>query len=120
MWNRVFLLGLAALVLVSCARTDPATNPTPIGDIIGATARQVIDDSANYEGRLVKLSGEIVLECSQGCWLFLDDGTDRIYVDLKPGGITIPQMIGRQITVIGHIEGSGGNAKILGDWVGFP
>lgn len=118
-WVCIVTIGLLCVATQSCGSSRPQSAATPTGDVVIATARQIIDRSADYEGRQVSLTGEIVLECVQGCWIFLDDGTARIYVDFKPADISIPQMIGSRITVIGHIEGSGGNVKILGDWVGF-
>ena len=37
------------------------------------------------------------------CWFYVDDGTGRIYVDLNPGGIAIPQRVGKAVTVIGKV-----------------
>jgi len=94
--------------------------PSAPGDALQVTVRQLVDHTEDYVDRTVIITGEIVVECSQGCWFFLDDGTGMIYVDLKPAGLSIAQMIGEQATVRGKIKGSGGNLQILGEEVVFP
>jgi hypothetical protein len=113
-------LGLLILGLSGCSATPakPAS-PIPTG-AAQVTVRELIDHSDQYAARPVSLSGKIVMECTQGCWLFVDDGTGRLYVDLQPNGLTIPQMIGAQVKIQGRIKGSGSNLQILGETVEFP
>jgi uncharacterized protein YdeI (BOF family) len=119
-------LGLLVLGLAGCAgapTAPPAPTATTAPTSTGAaevTVRQLIDHSDQYADRPVVLSGKIVLECTQGCWLFVDDGTGRLYVDLQPAGLNIPQMIGSQVRIQGRIKGSGSNLQILGETVEFP
>ena len=118
---------VVGLLIIGLAGCGPAPTPTPTpgptavpsGDMAAVTVRGLIDHSANYTDRSVTLTGQIVMECTQGCWFFLDDGTARIYVDLSTAGISIPQWVGSRVTVVGKIKGEGGNLQLLGDEVKF-
>ncbi len=130
-------LGVLVFALCGCSggASGPASGSPPAGtassSVPSATAssstgaaivtvRELMDHSQQYADRPVILSGKVILECSQGCWLFLNDGTGQLYVDLAPNGLTIPQMVGSQIKIQGRIRGSGSNLQILGETVEFP
>ena len=130
----ILVLALVAIGLAGCGTpatpvaappTAPVTAPvaasSPAAGAPGApatvTVRALIDRTADYAGRSITLTGNIAMECTQGCWFFLDDGTARIYVDLSTAGITIPQWVGKKVTVVGKIKGEGGNLQFLGDEV---
>ncbi len=140
-WPILLLLLLLALLVTGLAACTPATPPAtatasappagtsaaPSGAVspsaaaegapAAATVRALIDRTSDFAGRSVSLTGQIVMECSQGCWFFLDDGTARIYVDLSTAGLSIPQWVGKKVTVFGKIKGEGGNLQLLGDEV---
>jgi hypothetical protein len=118
----VFLLAML-LGCTAAPQSTPVSNPTlstlnpqsarPV------TIRQLIAESDKFSDQPISLTGKIVLECPEGCWFFLDDGTGRIYVDLKPAGLTIPQKVGSRITLLGKTKGAGGNLQVLGEEVKF-
>jgi uncharacterized protein YdeI (BOF family) len=116
----VIVTALFVLSLLSCGPAPTPTGPATPGDVVPVTVRQLIDHTEEYAGHPVSLTGTIVVECSQGCWFFLNDGTGLIYVDLKPAGLTIPQKVGARVTIRGKVKGSGGNLQILGEAVEFP
>lgn len=110
-------------LLLGCSAT-PIPSPLPIltaspHNPVAVTVRQLIDGSDKFSGQTITLTGTIALECPEGCWFFLDDGSGKIYVDLKPAGLTIPQKMGSRITLLGKTKGSGGNLQILGEEVKF-
>lgn len=93
---------MAVVLLPGCARKDqygsaidPASTLQKVSDILSKPE--------SYLGKQVVLKGRIDLECGSGCWFYLDDGTGRIYVDLKSGGFAIPQRVGKTVTVIAKI-----------------
>jgi uncharacterized protein YdeI (BOF family) len=116
---QILVVGLILLSLLGCesART-PSAQVTP-ANAVPVTVKQLMERSEEYAGHSVILTGKIVVECSQGCWFLLNDGTGLIYVDLQPAGLTIPQKVGVRVTVRGKIKGSGGNLQILGEAVEF-
>jgi hypothetical protein len=136
-WNKfhklwAISLGVVLLVLllgcnvVSAPTSAPAASssvtvvPAASQIVSPPTIRELIDHSEKYAGQTISLTGKIALECPEGCWFFLDDGTAKIYVDLKPAGLTIPQKVGSRVILRGKTQGSGGNLQILGDEVKFP
>ncbi len=111
----------AVLALAVCAcNTPPAPTTLATGKPATATTvRELMDHSADYADRTVNVTGTIVIECPEGCWFFLDDGTGKLYIDLQPAGLSIPQKIGSRVTLSGKLTGSGGNLKFLGEDVQF-
>jgi hypothetical protein len=110
------------ITLMGCGAPSVPLTPNPAAASqtpTAVTVRQLIDGSGKYDGQTISLTGKIVVECPEGCWFFLDDGTAKIYVDLKPAGLTIPQKVGSRIEVIGKTKGTGGNLQVLGDEVKF-
>lgn len=115
------LIAAFFLIMLSGCTSAPTPAPQPTAqNAPWVTVRQLIDDSEEYSGQKVSLTGKIIIECTEGCWFFLDDGTGKIYVSLKEAGLDIPQKIGSQVILVGEISGSGGNLKILGEQVKFP
>lgn len=114
----VVLGALFMLICAGCRATSTPTAPSSV-EAVPATVRQLIDGSDQFADKRISLTGKIVVECSEGCWFFLDDGTAMIYIDLKPAELTIPQKIGSRVTLIGKIKGAGGNLQILGEEVKF-
>jgi hypothetical protein len=65
-------------------------------------------------GKLVNLEGIIITQCqsADGCWIFLQDGTGRIFITTKPGGpndpapppFTLPPRTGKKAKVTGTIH----------------
>jgi hypothetical protein len=112
----------ATILLLGLIGCNDAPKPTPVSTPQAATTvtvRQLIDGPEKFSGQMLSLTGKIVLECPEGCWFFLDAGTGRIYVDLKPAGLTIPQKVGSRITLLGKTKGAGGNLQVLGEEVAF-
>jgi hypothetical protein len=120
-WRILFALPLL-VTLIGCGAPSVALTPTPAAAMqtpTAVTVRQLIDGSEKYAGQTISLTGKIVVECPEGCWFFMDDGTAKIYVDLKPAGLTIPQKVGSRIELIGKTKGTGGNLQVLGDKIKF-
>ncbi len=118
---RIIALAFFGIFLTACSAPPPSpamptSNSQPA---MLVTVRQLIDGSDKFTAQRVSLTGKITVECPEGCWFFLDDGTGIIYIDLKPAELTIPQKIGSRVTLTGKIKGSGGNLQILGEEVKF-
>jgi hypothetical protein len=112
--------GFLAVTLFGC-NVAPAPTPVPTPQTpIPVTVRQLIDSTEKYAGRKISMTGTVVLECTEGCWFFLDDGTGKIYIDLKVAGLQIPQKIGDRVVLSGKTSGSGGNLMIEAEEVKFP
>ena len=101
---RAAVLGLAATAILAAQGCGSAesygealsdTRATNIGDILEAPG--------SFDGKTVKVEGEVVLECSTGCWLNLEQDGATIRVDLRPSGLAIPQRVGSHAAVEGHV-----------------
>lgn len=58
----------------------------------------------SYVNQVVNLEGIIVSQClSNGCWLFLNDGTGQIFVDMAPHGFSLPSRPGKKAKVTGLV-----------------
>ena len=68
---------------------------TKVGDILARPDE--------FDGKTVRIQGEITRECPTGCWLDVKDDTGAAYVDLGPSGFAIPQEVGSQVTVEGRV-----------------
>jgi hypothetical protein len=68
----------------------------------------------SLQGQIVNLKGIIITQCqsADGCWIFLHDGTGRIFITTKPGGpndlappsFTLPPRTNRKAKVTGTIH----------------
>lgn len=74
----------------------------------------VLENPAPYNGTSVAFQGKIVAECGSGCWFILDDGTGRIYVQLKDNNFVIPQSQGESARVVGIVLLSSGDVTVIG------
>jgi hypothetical protein len=116
----ILLIALVGLI-AACGLVSPLTPaPTPVPTPMPVTVRQLIDGDGKFTGHQVTMTGTVILECTSGCWFFLDDGTGKIYIDLETAGLHIPQKVGSRVTLLGDIAGSGGNLHILAEEVNFP
>lgn len=111
---------LAALVVLTilvggCGKAErygeefTVTEATAVSDILA--------NPATYEGRTVRIEGEIARECPTGCWFDLKDGSAVIYVDIGPRGLAIPQRVGRKVAVEGTVSREDGQPRFLGKGV---
>jgi RecJ-like exonuclease len=107
---------LTGLALAGCSKKTEQygeklslTEVTPVSDILS--------NPASFEGRTVRIEGEITRECPTGCWFDLTDTSAAIYVDIEPQGLAIPQHVGRKIAVEGTVSTRNGQTEFLGKGV---
>lgn len=68
----------------------------------------------SMKGRVVNIEGIIITQCqsADGCWIFLHDGTGRIFITTRPGGpndpapppFELPPRTGKKAKVTGAIQ----------------
>lgn len=83
------------------------------------SVKDIYSNPNEYLNKTVRLEGEIVRECSSGCWFFLEDKTGTIYVDINPSGLSIPPKVGKKVIVEGVPENKNGRISIVGKGVEF-
>jgi len=70
---------------------------------VTTNAGDILSRPDEFDGKTVKMEGEITRECPTGCWLDLKDETGVVFVDLGPSGFAIPQKVGSKIIVEGKV-----------------
>jgi uncharacterized protein YdeI (BOF family) len=83
------------------------------------SVKDIYSNPNEYLNQTIRLEGEIVRECSSGCWFFLEDKTGTIYVDINPSGLSIPPKVGKKVVVEGVPENKNGRISIVGKGVEF-
>ena len=113
-------LGCAALV-AACAPDGPIVHGKAVDvPALEAAAAPVSKLGEAPERRPVTASGHISQVCqSMGCWFYLADDHDMVYIDLEHGSrFTIPKdSRGQRCLVAGTLAADGGDRRIIADTV---
>jgi len=107
----IFLIGSTA----GCARGEKFGEKITVAEV--SKVKDIFTDSDKYVGKTIKVEGKIIQECPSGCWFYLKDETETIYVDLLPSGLVIPQRVGAEVVVEGELSSRGGRIEIVGKGV---
>ena len=116
MKKAIVLIILAVGLLAACGSEKFG----PGGDSANAQLVKVKDVliDPNLSGKPLILEGKITSQCgSSGCWLFLDDGTGQIYVDLSTNGFSMPPKMGKKAKVIGRAAESQNGIVVIASQV---
>lgn len=119
----VLLIILLVILGVSGCSGNSSANSERYG--VNITEKKVVSvkdiysNPNEYLNQTIRLEGEIVRECSSGCWFFLEDKTGTIYVDINPSGLSIPPKVGKRVVVEGVPENKNGRISIVGKGVEF-
>jgi len=114
------VLGLLLLaVLVGCGAKNKSGTKATFGktiptDLAVTTAKQIIDNPKDFEGKDVLVSGKITSECPSGGWVWLKDTTGEIYVNMHPTNIFIPQKVSSTVKAMGKVVLESGRPQIIG------
>jgi len=107
------LLVFSLLVVFGCSQKDDKygkeislEESTKIGELLS--------NPKDYEGKIVRVEGEIITECPTGCWFDLKDETGVIYVNIRPAGFAIPQRLRQDAIVEGTFTSKETSPTILG------
>lgn len=83
------------------------------------SVKDILTNPDKYLDQTVRLEGKIVRECPTGCWFFLEDQTGKIYVDINPSGLSIPQKVGKKVVVEGVPTKINNVVSVIGKGVEF-
>ena len=70
-----------------------------------------------YEGKTIKVEGEITQECPTGRWFHLKKENSLIFVNLHPAYFSIPQAVGHTVVAEGRLLREGPRLEIVGSGV---
>jgi hypothetical protein len=108
-------IGLVPIALVSCGGGD--VYGEAISDAAATPVADILADPAAYDGKMVKLEGDIGDECPTGCWFELREGGAGIHVDIAPYGLAIPQKQGSPVVVEGTVRVTDSRVMVIGKGV---
>lgn len=120
----VLVLLVAVLALIAGCGGAKTTKTETYGraipaDIAVTTAAAIHADPAAFEGQELLVAGRITSECPSGGWVWINDGTADIYVDMHPTNVFIPQRVGRNVRALGRVVVESGRARVVGEGLAF-
>lgn len=103
--KRALLLLSLLLVTVGCSGEKFGTGTDKTAPVV--TVKDVYLNQS-LRSRPVTLEGTIIGQCGSPdkCWFFMQDDTGRIFINLKPSGLSLPAAIGKKVRVTGTIQGA--------------
>ena len=113
------LVVLAALAIVGCGAKAGKTagkvygKPIP-ADMATTTAQEIVANPAAFEGKDVLVAGTIKSECPSGGWVWVNDGTGDIYVNMHPTNVFIPQHVNGGVRAMGKVVLESGQPQVVG------
>jgi len=122
--KKFIALGLVVLavaaVVVGCGSTRAGTNksnaygkPIP-ADMAVTTAKTILDNPQALEGKDVLVSGRIVSECPSGGWVWVQDSTGQVYVNMHQTNVFIPQHVNGGVRAMGKVVLESGQPSVIG------
>ena len=81
------------------------------------SVKDIYTNPNEYLDQTVRLEGKIVRECPSGCWFYLEDNTGKIFVDINPSGLSMPQRVGKKVIVEGEPKRKDGRIIFIGKGV---
>ncbi|MFO7651903.1 MAG: hypothetical protein R6X13_11255 [bacterium] len=120
---RYVTLGLALLIVTALvagcgggkatAKADAYGKAIP-ADMAVTGARTILDDPAAFDGKDVLVAGKITSECPSGGWIWVQDSTAQIYVNMHPTNVFIPQRAGGTVRAMGKVVLESGQPQVVG------
>lgn len=115
---KVWVISLALVVLALLAGCTAEQYGAGVNQKVPKVEVKTILLDPSYHGRTVNLQGRITTQCaSEGCWLFLDDGTGQVMVNMSPRGFSVPPKYGKKATVTGQVYQSLDGVMLIAEGV---
>jgi hypothetical protein len=111
---------LAVAVVVGCgAKTGGTAKSNAYGKAIPAdmavtTAKEILANPQAWEGKDVLVAGKITSECPSGGWVWVQDSTAQVYVNMHPTNVFIPQAVGKTVRAMGKVVLESGQPSVVG------
>jgi len=116
----VVLLVLGTIVGCGSASAGKSAFGKPISaDQAITSAKEIADSPKAFEGKDVLVKGKITSECPSGGWVWINDGTGDIYVNMHPTNVFIPQKVGSTVKAMGKVVLEQGRPQVVGTGLEF-
>jgi len=83
-------------------------------DMVETTAREILTNPQAWEGKDVLVAGKITSECPSGGWIWTQDSTGQVYVNMHPTNVLIPQAVGENVRAMGKVVLESGQPSVVG------
>ncbi len=115
----IVALGAAAVVVGCGAKKAGGAKSNAYGKAIPAdmavtTAREILTNPQAWEGKDVLLAGKIAGECPSGGWIWLQDSTGQVYVNMHQTNVFIPQHVNGGVRAMGKVVLESGQPSVAG------
>jgi len=121
---RYVALGLTVLVVaavvVGCGAKKAGTAKSNAygkaipADMAMTTAKEILTNPQAWEGKDVLVAGKITSECPSGGWVWVQDSTGQVYVNMHPTNVFIPQHAGKNVRAMGKVVLESGQPSVVG------
>jgi hypothetical protein len=113
------ILVVAAFVVGCGAKTGGTAKSNVYGKAIPAdmavtTAKEILTNPQAWEGKDVLVAGKITSECPSGGWVWVQDSTGQVYVNMHPTNVFIPQHVGKNVRAMGKVVLESGQPSVVG------
>ena len=113
------VLVVAAVVIGCGAKKAGSTKSNAYGKAIPAdmavtTAKEIVNNPQAWEGKDVLVSGKIASECPSGGWIWVQDSTGQVYVNMHQTNVFIPQHVNGGVRAMGKVVLESGQASVAG------
>lgn len=110
--KRAMLLLSLLLATAACSGEKFGTGTDKTAPVV--TVKDVYLNQT-LQNRPVTLEGTIIGQCGSPdkCWFFMQDDSGRIFINLKPSGLSLPAAIGKKVRVSGTIQGAKEGYQII-------
>lgn len=121
--KKYIALGLAlvvAAVVVGCGAKKAGTAKSNAygkaipADMALTTAKEILTNPQAWEGKDVLVAGKITSECPSGGWVWVQDSTGQVYVNMHPTNVFIPQHVGKNVRAMGKVVLESGQPSVVG------
>ena len=115
----VVALGAIAVVVGCGAKTGGTVKSNAFGKAIPTgmavtTAKEILANPQAWEGKDVLVTGKITSECPSGGWVWVQDSTAQVYVNMHPTNVFIPQRVGHRVRAMGRVVLESGSPQVVG------
>lgn len=107
---------ISAVILAGC-NGKPKLFGQAITDKTITPIRSIVMKPADYNGKIITIEGKIIDECPTGGWFDLQQDSAILYVDLHPSDFSIPQKVGKTVTVQGTVKLRDNTPVLIGSGV---
>jgi hypothetical protein len=121
--KKYIALGLAlvvAAIVVGCGAKKAGTAKSNAygkaipADMAVTTSKEILSNPQAWEGKDVLVAGKITSECPSGGWVWVQDSTGQVYVNMHPTNVFIPQAVGKTVRAMGKVVLESGQPSVVG------